>query len=365
MKRKISTPMSKITLITLDYPPDRGGVARFLGNLAKESDGAMKVIVPEGHEASGPGDVCSAKLFRKAWPHWWLMVREAHKLKRDTSVIFVSQVFPVGTAVWISRMMGGPEYAVLFHGLDLKLAQGFWKKWLLRRICRGSKALFVNSRATLDELKKSVPRAEATVLTPGVELRQVPAKAEARRILGLDPNTEVVLSVTRLVPRKGIDISLHAMARIQAKRKVEYVVIGDGPDKERLQKTAEESKTEVRWITWAEDEEKWLWFAAADVFLLPVREEKNDVEGFGIVYLEASLAGIPSIAGKSGGAGEAVKNDLTGLLVKPNSIDEIEDAVLRLLDDKDLATKLGEQGRERALKDFRWEDRWRLLSSRL
>ncbi|MBI5655238.1 glycosyltransferase family 4 protein [Candidatus Uhrbacteria bacterium] len=357
--------MSNITLVTLDYPPDRGGVARFLGNLVGESDGAMKVLVPEGHATDGPGKISAVKMFRQAWPRWWPMVPEIHKLKREAAIVFVSQVFPVGTAAWISKLWGGPEYVVLFHGLDLKLANSAWKRWLLRRICGGAKALFTNSRATLDELKKSVQSAEAIVMTPGIEKLHVPTRGEARRNLGLDPEKEVVLSVTRLVPRKGIDVSLHAMARIQAKRDVEYVVIGNGPDKERLQKTAEESRTVVRWITDADDQEKWLWFAAADIFLLPVREEENDMEGFGIVYLEAALAGVPSIAGKSGGAGEAVKNDATGLLVKPNSIDEIEEAVLRLLDDKELAVKLGSQGRERALMDFKWEERWRLLSSRI
>ncbi len=355
--------MSDLTLVTLDYPPDRGGVARFLGNLAKESSGAMKVLVPEGHGTDGPGEVSSARMFRNAWPRWWPTVKAIKDLKNETKTVFVSHVFPVGTAAWIAKMMGGPDYIVLFHGLDLKLIRSFWKKWLLRRICASSKALFVNSHATKTLLSSLVPKALPVVMTPGVEKIDVPTREHARKELGLSPDQEIILSVTRLVRRKGIDLTLHAMLRIQAKRDVSYVVIGDGPDKARLEKTAEEFKTKVRWITDADDAEKWLWFAAADVFVLPAREEKDDMEGFGIVYLEAALVGLPSVAGKCGGAIEAVKNDVTGLLVNPKSIDCVEAAIIKLLDDPGLRQTMGEAGRKRALENFRWEDRWIELAS--
>ncbi len=353
----------EITILTLDYPPEHGGVARFLGNLTRESAGRIEVIVPMGHALEGPGAVKAAKMLRRVWPHWWPMVRLARGLK--TKTVFVSHVFPLGTAVWLARLSGGPEYAILFHGLDIKLADNAWKRWLLRRISKKAKALFSNSEATKLELLKNVPNAEVTVITPGIEPRETIPKQEARRKLDLDGETPIVLSVTRLVPRKGVDASLHAIARIQAKRQAEYVVIGDGPDGERLEKLAVEHRTKVRWIKDADDDEKWLWYAAADVFLLPVREEERDMEGFGIVYLEAALAGLPSIAGRSGGAGEAVRDGYTGLLVKPTSIDEIESAVLRLLDDKELQVRLGKQGRDRALKDFKWADRWEEMKNRL
>jgi phosphatidylinositol alpha-1,6-mannosyltransferase len=355
----------EITLITLDYPPRTGGVARYLGNLVRQSAGAMRVVVPVDQATDGPGNVEARNFFWAGWPKWWPIVSFARGLKRGTSVILVSHVFPVGTAVWVARLFGGPEYAVLFHGLDIKLAQGVWKRWLLRRISHKAKALFTNSRATHDELKRLAPRAEACVITPGIEPRHISTRQDARRALGLDPQTPMVLSVARLVPRKGIDLSLHAMARIQNKHGADYVVIGDGPDKARLQSLAEEHRARVRWLSGVSDDEKWLWYAAADVFLLPVREEERDMEGFGIVYLEAALAGLPSIAGKSGGAAEAVRHESTGLLVNPKSIDEVEAAIEKLLFEPALREKLGRQGRERALADFRWDDRWRLFGSRM
>lgn len=344
-------PNRSITLVTVDYPPKTGGVARYLANLVEASEGRIRVITQD-----------SRRLFRSTWPSWWPMVSMIRNQPAD-SVVLVSHVFPVGTAAWISRVFGGPKYAIIFHGLDLRLVKNFWKRFILRRICRSATALLCNSESTKHDLQQLVTGVVSTMLTPGVEEHHVESRVEARRKFSIDPEAKIVLSISRLIPRKGIDVALRAMGRIQHELPVQYVVLGDGPDRVRLQGVAEETRTAVRWVRNASDEEKWLWLAAADVFLLPVRDEGDDVEGFGIVFLEAAKAGIPSVAGKSGGASEAVRHERTGLVVKPDSVDEIEAAVKKLLQDEGLCTELGKNGRERAEKDFRWEDRWNVLSN--
>jgi len=352
---KTSMQNRKITLVTLDYPPQTGGVSRYLSNLVLASQGAIEVI--------------DAKpLLRRAWPIWWPLVsviRRQSAVDGRRSIIFVSHIFPVGTAAWLSHLFKGPNYVILFHGLDLRLVNSPWKRWLLRRICHGSQTLFCNSESTRKMLKRLVPKVEATLLTPGVEKRVAISKDEARKRLGIDPMVKLVISIARLVPRKGIDVALHAMSRIQHERPVEYAVLGDGPDRERLTKIATEFRTNVRWIRSADDDEKWLWLSAADVFVLPVRDEGDDVEGFGIVFLEAAKAGIPAVAGRSGGAVEAVRHERTGLVVKPLSIDDVEAAIRRLLDDDGLRHRLGAAARERMEKDFRWDDRWKIFQERL
>ena len=332
-----------ITLITPDYPPVTGGVARYLSNLVAASAGRIEVISD------------TRKIFRSVWPRWWPAVKSIKSIK---SKVLVSHVLPLGTAAWIAKIVGGPEYGVLFHGTDIRLVQGLWKKWLVKRICCSAKVLFCNSEHTKGELQQLIASMQIVVVTPGVEQRDVILKCDARRSLDLAEDTKIVLSVARLTPRKGIDASLRALSRIQSKRDVQYVVIGDGADRERLENIATESRTRVRWIPKATDREKWLWLSAADVFLLPGRDDGNDVEGFGIAYLEAALAGVPAVAGKSGGATEAVRHERTGLVVNPKSIDEIEEGVERLLNDEVLRTRLGQEARARALADFHWKDRW-------
>ncbi len=382
--------ITPIILITLEYPPDRGGIARYLGSLVETSGGAIRVIVPEGVKIEGPGQVDVAVFYRKQWPTWFPLIRLCRSISNrsntqlagrsqgsantgeggktpplQTPILLISHVLPVGTAAWISRMLGGPEYAVLFHGTDVKRVEGMWKRWLLNRICRNAKAVFTNSRATMQDLRNIVPDIEVTVLTPGVSREKCLTREEARIRLGIGPDEFLVVSVCRLVPRKGIDFSLRAISKLQTHMPVRYVVIGNGPDLERLEQVAKESRTVVTWILDADDEEMHTWLAAADVFCLPGRNEKCDVEGFGISYLEAAAAGIPSVAGRSGGAAEAVVDGNTGLVVDPDSIHDIAEAIEKLLKQGELRKQLGENARLRVLKDFRCEDRWLALKSRL
>lgn len=349
-------PTPKIILLTLDYPPERGGIARYLGSLVAESQGAIEVIVESHHEMNGPGTVHQRVLFRSAWPRWWPMVRVCRE-QRD-AIILVSHVFPMGTAAWISRLMGGPPYAVLFHGLDLRRARNPWKRWLLRRITHRAERLLVNSHATGTELRRVVLGAQPIIITPGV--RPLP-----NSIVPVPKTQPRIISISRLVSRKGLDVAIRAVASIQQETSVEYVIVGDGPDLHRLQSVAKESGARVRWISRPSDEEKLSWLASSDIFLLPVRDEGTDVEGFGIVFLEAAMAGIPSVAGRSGGAAEAVVDGETGMLVEPTNVAGVADAVRTLLNDATLRIQMGNAAKERAEKEFQWKDRWEKMRTTL
>lgn len=352
-----------ITLVTPDYPPKRGGVAKYLFNLVQAAQGRISVVVPENFTADERVQVQRRKFFWRMWPKWWPLINLCRELGTDGRLVLVSHVFPVGTAAWLSRLLGGAEYAVIFHGLDLRLVQGIWKRWLFCRITERAKLLIVNSRSTKKDLLLLAPTARPLILTPGVEAVALMSREQARSKLNLSPQSRIVLSVARLVPRKGIDIALRAMASLADQ--IEYVVVGDGTDFERLQNMAREAGINVRWIRNAEDEEKWLWLTAADVFLLPVRDVGDDVEGFGIVFLEAARAGVPVVAGKSGGAIEAVQSGETGLLVDPHDVQQIAQVVKTLLQNPTYARDLGAKALKRAEADFNWITRWNLLEENL
>ncbi len=336
-----------ICLVTLDYPPETGGVARYLGSLVHASDGGIEVVTSSDE-----------RMFWPLWPKWWPLVHLIRRRRKMDQVVLVSHVFPVGTAAWIARLLEGPEYAVLCHGLDVRLARGIWKRFLLRKICRDAKAVFAASEATKRSLLALAPQAKVTVITPGVEAIEGLNKADARTRLGLAQESQIVLSVARLIPRKGIDIALKAVAAVQKERPFMYAVLGDGPDASRVQAIAEEVGADVTWLGKADEMTLSAWYAAADIFLLPVRDTGDDVEGFGIVYLEAAMHRLPSIAGKSGGASEAVVDGETGILVDPNDVDAVAGALRDLLADEDTREVLGAQGRVRAQRDFHWRERW-------
>ncbi len=347
--------MSKLelSLITIDYPPRTGGVATYLHSLVHASQGGIQVATDE------------KKLFSKIWPHWWPMIRLCIQEMRAKRIVFVSHVFPVGTAALLARFVCGGEYVVLFHGLDLRLARTGWKQWLLGYICRSAKVLIVNSEATRQELLHLLPHTQPFILLPAIEQPQLPIRQKARELLGVGADEKIVLTIARLVPRKGIDKAIEAMARIQQDESVRYVILGDGPDFRRLEELTMKCKIAVDWVRHANDDCKQLWLTAANVFLLPARDEGSDVEGFGMVFLEAAWAGLPSVAGRSGGVSEAVIDGKTGLLVNPTSVDEIVGAVNSLLNNPDRARTMGEFGRQRVRQDFQWSDRWRRLSEKI
>ena len=370
---------NKFTLITLEYPPQLGGIASYLSGLVGASNGAIEIIslsdtgaAPVGTHAMRPGRTAEPALLAKeggqgGWstrgerpPRWWRIVGLC-RAQRD-STLLISHVFPVGTAAWISRtFFGGPDYVIIFHGTDLRSVKSGLKRILLKLICRSAKLLVVNSQSTLRDLTLRVPGVTPLVILPAVEQIEVPSREDARVTLRIDAARLVVVSVARLVPRKGIDVALQAIAQLQKKFDVTYAVVGNGSDDERLKQIAQECGAHVEWITYASDEEKWDWLAASDVFLLPGREEGGDVEGFGVVFLEAALAGLPVVAGRSGGTSEAVVDGETGILIDPREVEEVQRALEKLLEVSELRMEMGTKAKRRVERDFRWEQRWRQL----
>ncbi|MDD5726140.1 MAG: glycosyltransferase [Patescibacteria group bacterium] len=352
----------------MDYPPMRGGVARYLSNLAEASGGQIKLIVPLEHPGiefrDSSFEIRRAKFWWSGWPKWLPLIKRCLELK--DGIIFVSHVVPVGTAAWISSILGGPQYIILFHGTDLQRMRTRWKRWLLRRICRKAIKLVVNSQATAKALKTLVPGSDPLVLTPGVLPNSVQGdKRLVRQKFGISEQTKVILSVCRLVERKGVDTLLQAVAGLQdVTPDLELVIIGQGPYSFQLHQLAELLKVQVRWVEDASDQEVKEWYSAADVFCLPSREALDDVEGFGIVFLEAAMAGLPVIAGRGWGTEEAVVDDVTGLVVPPD-VEHVTGALDKLLNNDQLRRQLGEAGKARAIKDFKWEDRWEMLKAQL
>lgn len=188
--------------------------------------------------------------------------------------------------------------------------------------------------------------------------------ALACKELGLE-GRKVLLTVARLDAtqrRKGHDAVIQALPRIaQAVPSVHYVIVGDGSDRQRLENLAMETDVTDRVIFAGPvtDAELVGHYNACDVFIMPseleIGPDRCQGEGFGIVYIEANACGKPVIGGWGGGVPDAVEHGVTGLLVDPNSVDEIAQAAIRLFSDEEHARKLGEQGRRRTLEQFSLE----------
>lgn len=346
-------------LITLDYPPERGGVARYLGDLVTTADDEMDVYVPENHATTGPGVVRELPMFRPGPWSWRAMILSFWKLRRKGyRALFLSHLLPVGTAAMMAHWFGGLPYGLLVHGLDIRLASSRWHRRLLAKVVLlQAKTVYANSEAVAKEIRLLAPSIYPLVVTPGMLPRRFSSHDEARNELNLSDEAFVCLTVARLVPRKGIDTMIRLLKNLPSN--VEYVVIGDGQDKERLLELMQkEGVTRVQFLSGLNDEDRDRWFAAADLFVFLAREEGRDLEGFGIAPLEASAAGLPVLAGRTGGVAEAVLDEETGLLVDPTNLDEVRQAFTRLYGDAELRSRLGRQGQVRAQTDFTWQARW-------
>jgi len=242
------------------------------------------------------------------------------------------------------------------------------KRKLAQKIINSAQSIVVNSEHVQTLLKDLYGHDDAIIVYPVP--REYPRADEAvvtrlmeeYRLSG----KKVIVSLGRLVPRKGQDKTLGAMTHVwQAHKDAVYVIIGDGPDRERLETMARPHGDQVFFAGKVAESEKLAWLSICDIFVMPSRSTDDDSEGFGIVYLEAASFKKPSIAGKAGGAVEAVLHEKTGLLVNPEDIDEIALAINQLLEDTKFASQLGENGYNRLQSKLTWKEQLKQLKSAL
>lgn len=353
----------KTLLITLEYAPFKGGVANYYSHLAH--------YWPLG-EQFHVLDNARQELLRRGtgfslWPAWGRALGVIRRKLRSGKFdyLLVGQILPLGTVAFLLSLVRPLRYGVFLHGMDLSLAhRAPRKRWLSALILkRADRIICANSyvaRLTM-KLFSGLDEDKIVVINPGIVSGApytTPEKLAAlRQEYGLTDKL-VLLSVGRLVRRKGVDQTLLALSLLSAEErdKVVYVVAGTGPDELSLkQLITPDIKDKVVFLGEVSEEEKWLWLQACDIFIMPARQIGSDFEGFGIVYLEANICQKPVIAGRSGGVSDAVSDGESGLLVDPDSPESISRAISRLVSSASERERLGRIGKERALSDFAWE----------
>jgi phosphatidylinositol alpha-1,6-mannosyltransferase len=363
-----------ILLATLEYPPQIGGIAEYLRHAVDAfPPGAVHVLAPsvgdQAHEIDMRSDApiyrreLLARFLRPRWLpalYWtdWLAKKER------PSLLLVSHLLPMGD---IARIVGRRyriPYGVIVHGMDAALAidAGGAKKARASRILAGAAFVVANSAYTAHLVGSlGVPAGKIAVVRPSPSFPATVTvteeqRADVRRRYALGADF-TLLSVSRLVARKGIDDVIDAIAELRHQGVfVRYLVAGDGPERKKLERKVAklELQDRVRFAGAVPHGELPAVFAAGDAFVLVPKSIGPDVEGFGIVYLEANLVGRPVIGSRSGGVPDAVIHEKTGLLVDAEDRGQLVHAVRRLMGDRDLRRRLGEQGRRRVIEEFDW-----------
>lgn len=348
-----------IALTTQNFPPDIGGIQIYMGGLAD-------ALVARGYELAIYCDAepHAAEFDRtrrypihrfggvKLWQRW----RKARGLNARVAAGGVTAVIADS---WKSleqyeAAATQPRVICIAHGAELLVQPGSAKARRMMRALAKADCVAANSHFTATLVKPFLaPHTELCVLTPGVETPPGASRAYVAR-----PRRRNILTIARFDPYKGIDTMMRTVAGLKNKYPdLVYHVIGSGKDRARLEALAPALGISdcVRFHGRVSDAEKAALLSQCDVFALANRREPGEVEGFGIVFVEAGAYGLPVIAGADGGTADAVLDGETGLLVDGDSDAAVRAALVQLLENPAEAEAMGRAGHARFWSEFAWD----------
>jgi len=360
-------------LISTYYPPEHGGISHYMASVARALGPARVSCLtnvpagPGAHEADGvhvyrrPRAFATSKLTQAlavATTVGEIMLRE-----RPQAVQLATTTSEGYFGLWLRRWLGLP-FVIYAHGNEV--LQAMKTSWpAARQALVSADRVLANSRFTAGLVEKAgVAPERIVVVHPGCDAETFrpadPDENLRQRLLGDRPRGPILLSVGGLVPRKGQDMVVRALPIILKQHPtLVYLVVGEGRHRAPLEALIRDVGVGDHVILTGEVSDVPLEqvYALCDVFIMASREQLDlcDLEGFGMVFLEANACGKAVIGGRSGGIADAVLDGETGLLVDPHAPEAIAAAVDRLLSDPALAARMGAQGRARILRDLTWE----------
>ncbi|WP_461665661.1 glycosyltransferase family 4 protein [Gordonia sputi] len=368
--------MRRTLLVTNDFPPRAGGIQSYLQNLVDRLPPEDVVVYAPRWKGSVEFD--ARQPYRVYRHRTTLMLptpfvaRRAAEIIRSEGIetVWFGAAAPLAVMAPAMRRAGAERVIASTHGHEVGWSMLPVARQVLRHIGNHTDAITYVSRYTRDRFASAFGRAASLeYLPPGVDTdRFAPnpvAREEVRARLGLG-DAPTILCLSRLVPRKGQDMLIRALPLIRKEMPdVVLVIVGGGPYADTLHRLAREEGVadHVIFTGSVPAEELPDYHNIADVFAMPARTRGGglDVEGFGIVYLEASATGVPVIAGRSGGAPETVVEGETGTVVDGRGVPAIALAALAMLADRSAAAAMGATGR--VVAQDRWQ--WRHMAARL
>ncbi|MEU4651257.1 glycosyltransferase family 4 protein [Nocardia fluminea] len=364
--------MARTLLVTNDFPPRPGGIQSYLQALSNQLPPEDLVVYAPRWRGDSHEKFDAAQKFQVVRHPTTLMLPTPAVIKRASALlrehacdtVWFGAAAPLAAMAPMLRRAGAERILASTHGHEVGWSMLPGSRQVLRSIGEHTDVVTYVSKYTRGRFASAFgPRAALEHLPPGVdptEFRPDPAAREelrARYGLGERPT---VLCLSRLVPRKGQDMLIVAMTEIRERVNGAVLVIaGGGPYETRLRALAEALGVQdsVVFTGRVPSGELAAHHTIADVFAMPCRTRGAglDVEGLGIVFLEASATGVPVVAGDSGGAPETVREGETGIVVHGRSVSQISDAIVELLTDRDKAARMGAAGRAWVEQNWHWD----------
>ena len=360
--------------MTNDFGPRAGGIETFIIGLIQRRPYGQTIVYTSAQKNSEQYDAdwllkYGVQVIRDRSTILLPTPRVAFSLRRIiqregiTTAAFGAAA-PLGLLSASMKRAGVVRTVALTHGHEVWWAKVFPFNLLLRRIGSTVDVLTYLGEFTRNAISKalnSAARKSMVKIAPGIDVDhfQPTDASELRKELGLK-DKKVIVSVGRLVHRKGQDHLIESMPEIlKSVPDAHLLLVGEGPYRDHLQELVQkyEVQDSVTFIGRIQYEELPIYLCAGDIFAMPSRSRLMglEVEGLGIVYLEASSCGLPVLAGNSGGAPDAVIQNQSGVVVNGTDNQEIAAAAVALLSDIETSQKMGNVGRQWIIDNWRWE----------
>ena len=366
--------LSKTLCITNDFGPRAGGIETFVVGLIQRMPQNSVIVYTASQAGAAAFDAMwqrdyGVEVIRdssKVLLPSFRVGRNVRKLVQDRNIksVFFGAAAPLALLAPGLRAAGVRRIVALTHGHEVWWSRLWPFTIAIARIGRAVDALTYLGEFTGGEISKALDSNSAAKLVriaPGIDTEHFTSRSDAKELresLGLG-SKKVIVSVGRLVHRKGQDVLIESMPEIiKSIDDVHLLLIGEGPYKKELEKRIKNLglANRVTFVGRVQYADLPRYICVGDVFAMPSRSRLAglEVEGLGIVYLEASACGLPVIGGISGGAPDAVLQGETGFSVDGRSAHEVAEAIVRVLTDKELAQRLGARGRQWIIEQWQW-----------
>ncbi|MEK6705775.1 MAG: glycosyltransferase family 4 protein [Candidatus Poribacteria bacterium] len=363
-------------LITFNFPPSVGGIETMLYHIMRNMPGKVIVMAPwvNGCDEFDLKQKFSVIRIRcgKASPSRAIkfLVRSIPLFKKlHINHIQSGNIYAALVSMVLSKVYN-THYSVYAMGMEIAIIntnlRSWLYKWLFRSVLKNASCVLSISDFTSNEVIKSGVSANKIFKIPcGIDTTTLDSFSQEKfeifkkRVVkqyDLD-GKKIILSISRLVPRKGHDLAILAVNELlRDMPDVTYIIVGGGPEFENCKKLVKKMSLDnnIKFTGQVPDEDIVNYYYLSDLFVLPCRhiKETSDVEGFGLVFLEANYCGRPVVGGNSGGIPDSVEHGKTGFIVDPADRKDIAQKIKLLLTNDDLRTKMGVYGRKRVIEFF-------------
>jgi len=361
-------------LITMDFPPREGGLQTWAFELARHLHllgGPITVLARRPTAANRAFDRRLSfpvqRMGGHDWDHYGHFYVAYYLLKflalRGSKPLVYATHWKTGLVPAMLGSLIGMKVLIGAHGLEILKEKGILRRWLIRQAFRQAhRGIAVSSFARQALIRLGVPKEKLARIPNGVDVERFRPGERSSTLISRHhlQDRKVILTLARLVPRKGQDQVIRALPMVLRKvPEAIYLVAGKGGDESRLRALADSLGLGARVIFcgYVPADEVVDYYRLADVYIMASREieETGDVEGFGISFLEAGACRVPVIGGRSGGVSDAVIDGVTGLLVDPSNPDRIAEAIIRVLTNEEYAEQLASAARRRIVENLQWE----------